>query len=69
MLKHNPKLRKLWNKAPKRKVGEGIETLDMRYKASKEFLEGLEEFLEAGVKKNVHWKIDNLIDNLIDKKL
>ena len=40
MLKHNPKLKKLWNKAKKRMIGEDIQTLDMRHKSSKEFMEG-----------------------------
>jgi hypothetical protein len=39
MLKHNPKLKKLWSRAKKKKDKDGNITLDMRYKTSKEYVQ------------------------------
>ncbi len=49
MLKHNPKLRKLWKKAIKNKDKHGYEVLDYRYKSTREFLD---EFIKQEVLKD-----------------
>ena len=51
MLKHHPKLKKLWKKAPK--IGKGsIVSLDMRSKKSKEFLKEFSRTLDMGTLTN-----------------
>ena len=64
MLKHHPKLKRLWTKAPK--INKGcFTTLNRRYKATKEFEK---EFLDIAMKsmsKSVQGnekKISGLID-------
>ncbi len=39
MLQDNPILKRAWNKAKKKKISKGVIGLDMRFNASKDFLE------------------------------
>lgn len=57
MLKHNPKLKKLYDKAVKRESktlrgfeNEAIEVLDMRYKTSQEYLKAFREWIQSELK-------------------
>lgn len=54
MLKHHPKLRKLWNKAVKRTPNHITEqVLDMRYTTSKEFMKEFQEVLKSNLEQGM----------------
>ena len=67
MLKHNKRLKKLYNKAIRRTDDNGFETFDMRYKSSKIFLEELGEHISNETRKSIEGVKE--IDSLIDKAL
>lgn len=50
MLKHNPKLRKAWGRAKKRKDKWGEVTLDMRFKTSRNFVEEFGNHAQNSIK-------------------
>ena len=49
MLKHNPILKRAWNKAKKIKKGSLVR-LDMRHKSSKDFMEMFSPYLHDSIK-------------------
>lgn len=56
MLKHHPKLKKLWKKAVKRESkmrdfqNNPVEVLDMRYKTSRDFAKAFAEWIKNELK-------------------
>ena len=62
MLKHNPKLNKLWRNAKKRKGEYGEVTLDMRHKSSKDFIKGFGDYIKESVKEEDSRLIDLVIN-------
>ena len=66
MLKHNPKLKRLWNKAPKIRKGDMI-TLDRRYKVTREFGEELVKITAESIVGNEK-EINDLISWVLKQK-
>lgn len=63
MLKHNKKLAKLWDRAPKIKNGAVI-TLDRRFKATNDFSKELGNLVKEGVYKDAEehgWDVSELL--------
>ncbi len=48
-MRHNPKLKRAWNKAEKRSNKWGCVVLDMRFKTSRNFMKEFANYIQNGI--------------------